>query len=256
MMTERKPLDAVILDAGGTLLRLDFEWMVDRLHDLGFTTTVDVLRRAEVTGRRRYDASSGETTPPGERNVPLGSAGDIREYFGGLLEAAGVTGETLERMAVAVRERESEAIGNWGRAAEGAARAVAALRRLGVRLAVVSNSDGRAEAHLEHSGVGDHLEFVVDSQVVGVEKPDPEIFRIALRRLGVDAARALYVGDIRSVDERGSQAAGMEFVLIDPYGDYAGETTPSIRSIAELPAWVSARYDISHISDTRTHAEN
>jgi hypothetical protein len=39
-VTERKSLSAVILDAGGTLVRLDFEWMVEQLAGLGVRTTV------------------------------------------------------------------------------------------------------------------------------------------------------------------------------------------------------------------------
>jgi putative hydrolase of the HAD superfamily len=127
---------------------------------------------------------------------------------------------------------------------EGARGAVDALAARGLRLACVSNSDGRAELHLVDTGMRAGLEFVVDSQLVGVEKPNPEIFRIALRRLGVAPERALYVGDIRCVDERGSRAAGMQFVLIDPYGDYGGPETPSIASIAELPRYVEDRFDV------------
>ena len=83
---------------------------------------------------------------------------------------------------------------------------------------MVSNSDGRAERHLENAGVREGIEFVVDSHRVGVEKPDPRIFAIALERLGTAPERALYVGDIRSVDETGARAAGLHFVLIDPWG--------------------------------------
>ena len=95
---------------------------------------------------------------------------------------------------------------------------------------------------------GEGLEFVVDSQVEGVEKPDPRIFRIALERLGVAASRALYVGDIRAVDEAGARAAGMHFVLIDPYGDYGDASVDSIARIALLPAWVSERFSVSESS--------
>jgi FMN phosphatase YigB (HAD superfamily) len=109
---------------------------------------------------------------------------------------------------------------------------------------VVSNSDGRAEDHLVATGVRDGLEFVVDSQLVGIEKPDPRIFRLALERMGVPAARALYVGDLRSIDREGAHAAGLECVLIDPFGDYADARSPSIESIADLPAWVRAHHSI------------
>lgn len=128
---------------------------------------------------------------------------------------------------------------------EGARDALDALATLGIRCACVSNSDGRAEWHLEQCGVRAGLEFVVDSQIVGVEKPDPAIFRIALDRLGVAPERALYVGDIRSVDEAGSRAAEMHFVLVDPYGDYGEAGIASLASIGQLPEWLSAHFAIA-----------
>lgn len=237
-------LDAVIFDAGGTLVRLDFEWMADALAETGFATDAATLRRGEVEGRRRYDRSFGD---PGAGTAPLGRRGDIRAYFGGTLEAAGVPAEVASGMVdrLVARERST---GLWSRPMEGARAALDAVGAMGLRRAVVSNSDGRAEWHLRQSDLLDGIEFVVDSHRVGVEKPDPEIFRIALRRLGVEAARALYVGDIRSVDEAGSRAAGMPFVLVDPHGNYAAPGQPSIRSIKELPRWIAARFALNHLS--------
>lgn len=101
-----------------------------------------------------------------------------------------------------------------------------------------------AEEHLVRTGTREGLEFVVDSHLEGVEKPDPAIFRIALERMGVAPGRAVYVGDLRSVDEAGARAAGMHFVLLDPFGDYAGEHTPSIPSIDRLPAHLASRFAV------------
>ncbi len=240
-MAERPLLEAVVFDAGGTLVRLDFEWMAATLSRLGHPLDAAALRRAEVAGRRRYDRSRGHQLAPGELHSPLGSAGDTHCFFTGMLEAAGVRHGLVEAAIAEFLEHHAEG-GLWGKPMEGAREAVAAVLALGLRCAVVSNSDGRAERHLAECGVRDGLEFVVDSQVEGVEKPDPEIFRIALRRLGLPAERALYVGDIRSVDEAGARAAGMHFVLIDPYGDYGAPEGPRIASIARLPEWVAAHF--------------
>ncbi len=242
-MPEHPPLDAVVFDAGGTLVRLDFEWMAGVLAELDGAVDAAALRRAEIEGRRRYDASRGAVVGPGEPHPPLGTRGDIREYFMGMLEAAGVTAVARAGAYERFQLRQSGP-GLWSRPMEGARAAIDGVAALGLRTAVVSNSDGRAEWHLEQGGVREGLEFVVDSQIEGVEKPDPRIFRVALDRLGVAAARALYVGDIRSVDEVGAAAAGMQFVLIDPYGDYGDPGVDSIASISLLPAWVSERFSV------------
>jgi HAD superfamily hydrolase (TIGR01509 family) len=185
--------------------------------------------------------------------APLGGPGDIRRYFGGILAAAAVPAARIEATLERFIARERGA-GLWTRPMEGAREAIDAVGAMGLKRAVVSNSDGRAEWHLEHSQVRDGIEFVVDSQRVGVEKPDPGIFRLALERLGIPAARSLYVGDIRSVDEAGAAAAGMHFVLIDPSGSYGPEGGPAVRGIEDLPGWIAERFEVPRAPVTHSHA--
>ena len=251
-MAEHPRLDAVLFDAGGTLVRIDFEWISAMLAELGLTVSAADVRAAEVLGRRRYDSSTatGATRPvatPQGLHPPLGSTGDTMAYFSGMLEGAGVRHPVLEEALHRMVERGRPPTYLWGRAMEGAREAIDGLLALGLRTACVSNSDGRAERHLIDCGVREGLEFVVDSQVVGIEKPDPRIFALALRQLGVPPERALYVGDIRSVDERGAEAAGMAFVLVDASGSYAAAGAPRIGGLAELPAHVAQRFDLSHL---------
>jgi HAD superfamily hydrolase (TIGR01509 family) len=238
---ERPRLEAVLLDAGGTLVRLDFEWMAEEVTRMGGSLDAATLRRAEIEGRRRYDASRGHATPPGEAPAPLGAVGRIDAYFGGMLDAAGVPPALIAPAVERFHARHAEC-GLWTRPMEGAREALDALAALGLRLAVVSNSDGRAEMHLKDCDVHRGLEFVVDSHVVGVEKPDPAIFRVALDRMGLPASASVFVGDIRSVDEAGAGAAGTGFVLLDPSGAYASPGTEFIAGIHELPDWITARY--------------
>ena len=239
-------LEAVVFDAGGTLVRLDFEWMSEMLAELGVTASVEDLRRAEVHGRRRYDALAGRTpnTPALGLHPPLGSVAPTRAYFSGLLEAVGCRHPVLEEALERMQQRQVPPSLLWARPMEGARAALDGVAALGLRACCVSNSDGRAELHLETFGVREGLEFVVDSQLVGVEKPDPRIFDIALAKLGLSAARTVYVGDIRSVDEAGARASGMHFVLIDPFGDYAPPGQPAVRRLEDLPALLASRFHL------------
>jgi FMN phosphatase YigB (HAD superfamily) len=249
----RPPLEAVIFDAGGTLVRLDLEWIGSMLAGLGVNADPAALRHAEVRGRRMYDASASPPKPgvPGQetRSETLAS---ISAYFAGMLEGAGCRHPVLEEAVAAMFGRQESGHLLWARANEGAREAIDGVLALGLRAACVSNSDGRAEEHLVQTGTREGLEFVVDSQIEGVEKPDPKIFAIALDRMGVAPGRALYVGDIRSVDERGARDAGMHFVLIDPFGDYAGEATPSIASIGRLPEHVRERFTMPAAKERAT----
>jgi len=235
-------LEAVIFDAGGTLVRLDFEWLSETLCGLGHEVSPQALRRSEVVARKAFELAFDEPPPAAVTGEPrLGERGDTRLYFRVIFEAAGVppalVGPILERCF----ERQAGP-GLWTRTVEGARGCLDALALLGLRLACVSNSDGRAAEHLAACDMLRGLEFVVDSHEVGIAKPEPGIFHLALERLGLPAERALYVGDLRRVDGAGARGAGLHFVLLDPYGDYAVDGEPAIDTIARLPAWVVANF--------------
>ena len=244
-MSERPPLDAVVFDAGGTLVRLDFEWITEMLAELGAPATTDALRHAEIQGRLLFDATMGlQAVPPAWREGPAATLAPLHAYWGGMLEAASCRGAQLEEGLKRMEARQNSDHFLWAKPMEDARTTLDALAAMGLRLGCVSNSDGRAAAHLERFGLRDGLEFVIDSAIVGIEKPDPRIFALALEKLGVFPARAMYVGDLRSVDEHGSTSAGMQFVLLDPYGTYARRDTPSIAGLAALPAYLEAHFTL------------
>jgi FMN phosphatase YigB (HAD superfamily) len=146
-------------------------------------------------------------------------------FFAGLGLAEPETGAELT----------SNGFGLWSAAIEGTVGAISRLRRGGIRVAVVSNSDGSVRESLSRAGFDGLFEFVVDSHEVGLAKPDPAIFVHALERLGVDAAGAWYVGDSIYHDVGGGIRAGLgASVLIDPFG-LAQEHSPRIDSVVELP---------------------
>lgn len=71
------------------------------------------------------------------------------------------------------------------------------LRNRGFKLAICTNNVREWEAHWRAMlPVDEIFDAVVDSAFVGVRKPDPEIYRLTLERLGVSAATALLVDDI------------------------------------------------------------
>lgn len=109
------------------------------------------------------------------------------------------------------------------------------LKRLGFKLAVVSNADGRVERALHASGIGRFFATIIDSHVVGVEKPDARIFHLALEACGSTAAQSVYVGDIYEIDVRGARNAGMQALLLDPLDRYAAVDCVRIKSLADLP---------------------
>jgi putative hydrolase of the HAD superfamily len=83
-------------------------------------------------------------------------------------------------------------------------------------------------------GLGVEVECVIDSGAVGVMKPDPRIFRLALDAMGVDAADAWYVGDMPGIDVVGARRAGLRPFLVDPLGLHRHADYDRVASLSEL----------------------
>ena len=94
------------------------------------------------------------------------------------------------------------------------------LRAAGIATGVISNSNGSVRQALETAGLARALDFIIDSTVVGIAKPDPRVFHLGLKEAAVEAGEAIYVGDSYFVDVRGSRAVGIGAVLFDPGGVY------------------------------------
>jgi putative hydrolase of the HAD superfamily len=109
-----------------------------------------------------------------------------------------------------------------------------ALRGRGLRLAVVSNWDSRLPDILAGLDLVRHMDAVTVSRIEGVEKPDPEIFRRTLERLGATPEEAAHVGDSPIEDYRGASAAGLKAVLIDREGRFAADGLCRIERLDEL----------------------
>jgi putative hydrolase of the HAD superfamily len=124
----------------------------------------------------------------------------------------------------------------------GMSEALADLRRLGLRLACVSNAFMGAavlDQIMLERGLGQHLELTVSSCELGYRKPHPQIYQAALDKLGIEAVEAVFVGDRLDADVEGPAALGMRTVLTHQYRqeDPAGaKVKPDavIRHLSEL----------------------
>jgi len=128
-------------------------------------------------------------------------------------------------------------IGVWHRDMYLDPEAVPLLERLGrgYKVGLITNWEHGPKVHrmIDELGVRHLFHEVVVSDDVGVSKPDPEIYRLALTRLGVDASAAVYVGDM-DLDARGSLDAGMHPVLIrrrGGNGNWSSYSSPAECSI-------------------------
>jgi len=118
--------------------------------------------------------------------------------------------------------------------------AVQALREHGVRTALVSNCSHNTRAVVERLGLEAAFDAVILSFEVGAQKPEPEIYRLALERLGItEPSRAVFVDDQADYCD-GAAAIGMQTRLMlrprEPVEDFAPSTNghPVIREMTGL----------------------
>ncbi len=132
--------------------------------------------------------------------------------------------------------------GRWLRLFPDTIEALERFRAAGCRLGVLSNWDDTLEPFLAQLGIRDYFECVISSYMVGVEKPDPEIFTYALRAVGVAAARAWHVGDDVVFDYLGAVAAGVRPVLVDYTGKLAQTAVsvecPIVHTLSDAAHWI------------------
>lgn len=83
------------------------------------------------------------------------------------------------------------------------------------QLAVVSNFDGRLRFILEHLGISKFFPHVFVSSEIGADKPDPEIYRHALKLMGLAPNEILHVGDDADRDWKAASAAGLSIFQLD-----------------------------------------
>jgi putative hydrolase of the HAD superfamily len=108
--------------------------------------------------------------------------------------------------------------------APAAKRVLGELHDRGLATGVLSNFDQRLRNILQELGIHEFLDVVVIPADAGVAKPDPQIFHVALERLGLAGPQVAYVGDRAEHDVAGARAAGLRPVPI-----------ASLATLAELP---------------------
>ena len=228
MRSKLYSIRAILFDAGGTLIHLDSSRIRDRLSlELSIEMSLDRFPRAQSLAMARV----AELVAAG-----AGSTEQLkREFYTTLLPETGVSKDRLnEAVDCAFKLAREEML--WRQTEESTAPVLNKLKERGYILGVVSNSDGRIESAFEQADLSSYFDFFIDSFIVGVEKPDPRIFRLGTERAAVEASEAAYVGDLYQVDVVGARSAGLLPILYDPFDLSQDADCLRIRSIDGLLA--------------------
>lgn len=225
---------AVLFDIGGTLLFIDPHCLSVAARgrmSVAECAAAELAARPVVANYFRPRAGEG-TTPSTEAHD------SFRRLMKGIYALGGLNGAEADE-AVERLDRMNKHLSVWRHPNPEASASLADLAARGLRLAILSNSDGRAEELLVATGLRDWFEFVVDSSREKVEKPNPEIFRRALARFDLPGSEVAYVGDLPPVDLPGCEANGIHGIIYDPGNYFAGEDFSRVSDLRKISRIVS-----------------
>ncbi len=229
---------AVLLDVGGVFLLPSREHIRSALSQVGHTVESDeAIDRAHYVSTRVFpmDLEGEEFMGPYWRDY-------LDRYARTLAVDDALVPEAVEHL------RNEYVTGwLWSQEIDGAREGLRQLQKTGVTVGIVSNSDGTIGSRLFDMGVcqvgpgpGADVHCLIDSGQVGVAKPDPKIFDIALDSLDLPPEEVWYVGDTPAFDVVGARRAGIRPILMDPFdvnGDY---DVTCVGSLGEVAATVES----------------
>ena len=234
-----RDVELLCLDAGNTVIFLDHARLADLVRATGHEVLAEVLVRTEGEAKTLAETGDLLDVPWKYRDRP-GAVGWGR-MVGTIALRGGLEASKVPALLDAAWPLH-EQTNLWSKVPEGLGAALDGMRARGVKVAIISNSEGMLERLFTDLGVLGHFDLVVDSGKAGIEKPDPRIFEIALERFGVPAARALHLGDMFATDIVGARAAGIRCALIDPFQHYAGRhaEVPRVPGVVEVARAIEA----------------
>lgn len=195
--TGSEPIEppVVTFDAGQTVIDLDLAFLAHRLAERGVSVEIPALAAAAPAAWQRYDAL-----------VDPAGGHPWRALMTALLGGAGVAAERVGPLVDWLWDEQPRA-NLWRAQIPGMVALARELGARGVRVAILSNSEGRLAELLAEIGVADAFAAIIDSGRVGIEKPDRRIFDHALAELGATRP-GIHVGDSWPADVMGALGAG------------------------------------------------
>ncbi len=225
------PIEAILFDVGGTLrgsapsseaVKLEKVREIKEL--IGAATPVEELASRLTSSGRAYRRWARE------KWIELNEAGVwtgwmLPDYPRAVIEKIAIQLNQLWRQATGIREVFPET-----------REVLVQLFRRGYRIGIVSNTVSSTETpeflkELEISGIP---EVVILSGNTGIRKPNPDILLDATRRMGVEPARCVYVGDRHDRDVLAAEKAGFcETVLMETTYVHASDIPDSAEPAAD-----------------------
>ena len=232
-------IKAVIFDWFSTLAHYDpprEQLQAQVLRELGFNVTLTDIQRALVLADRDLYAEFSELSL--EDRSPEERLQTFIRHQQGIMTRAGIDADT------ALAEKAITKLGelNAGRHFALFDDVIPTIRMLKERRLVtglLTNIRRGIHETCQELGLEPYLDFIISPAEAGADKPDPAIFQLALKKAGVEASEAIYIGDQYLQDMVGARNAGIAPILIDRFNvspEFTG--APRILSLTEVIAYL------------------
>jgi len=221
---------AVLFDAGATLVHPDPP--VEAIYSREFAADGARFAEKDLTRALTRAWEDVHADPASDRYGGVRGEAEFWRTFltrvRSLLDGGNLSAAAFERLARHFRSADAWAI------YDDVVPTLEELARRGLRLAVVSNWDSHLPKLLAALRLDRFFPVIAVSAIEEIGKPDPEIFHRACRRLEVEPAEALHVGDSVSEDFEGARSAGLGALLLDRR-NACPEIADRILSLAQIP---------------------
>ncbi len=226
-------IKAVFFDLGGTLLIMRRDRIFKKvLHEQDLEADLEKVHQAYLKVESWWLATYGKLEMSPEQTTEAYRDLDAKVFLAIFPESPAARADDVSRVLRARWPEVEKTV-----PLELYADAVPTLDRLkddGYVLALVSNAPPDTKAAVDALGLGLYLDPIIISGLVGFSKPNPEIFRIALREADVTPEQTVHVGDLYDSDVVGARNAGILGVLLDRDGSQTSTDSPRIRSLDEV----------------------
>jgi putative hydrolase of the HAD superfamily len=227
------PKKAVFFDLGGTLFVMRRDRIFRRLLEgEGYPVSVDRVHEAYSEAESAWLRRYGYRRLSPDKSVESYRRLDAFAFRRVFPDAPKQEATRLSRL---MKERWGELEGSFPpRLYPDATPTLRRLKRMGLTLGLISNAPPNTTDVIRRLGLDRFMGAVVVSGEVGVAKPNPEIFRIALAAAGVEPEESVHVGDVYEADVVGARKAGMDGILIDRGGSPAPRDCPVISTLTDV----------------------
>ena len=117
------------------------------------------------------------------------------------------------------------------------------LKSLNFKLGLISNMDKLGSELLNEFKLSEYMDICVTSKEANVEKPDPQIFNLALSKLNIKPEEAIYVGDQILSDVEGASNAGMTPVLLDRENSHVNYENLKVTNLEDFIRLLFTQYN-------------